>query len=81
MGWGCGGKGVERGALGPAAWSVLKGVALKLAFFSLQNDKITVGTFTACISDIFESPTSSQSTIAWERLCVWSGLGDTNEPG
>lgn len=47
------GRGCERRGLGPAAWSILKGVALKLAFFSLQNDKITVVTFTACISLTF----------------------------
>lgn len=47
------GRGWERRGLGPTAWSVLKGVVAKLAFFSLQNDKITVGTFTARISLTF----------------------------
>lgn len=38
---------------GSTAWSALKEVVVKLVFFSLQNDKITVGTFTARISLTF----------------------------
>lgn len=42
------------GGAGPTAWAILKGLARQEAcFLSLQNDKTTVGTFTARISLTF----------------------------
>lgn len=52
-GWGVLGQGCERRGLDPTAWSALERVVVKLAFFSLQNDKTMVGIFTARIAWTF----------------------------
>lgn len=59
------------GGAGPTAWAILKGLASQEAcFLSLQNDKITVGTFTARISLTFLKKSLKSSKLEVRVPCA-----------